>query len=86
MFNWGLWEQRIQGDAHRARLAKLSEFHKHFQPSDDCTVIKKACPISCPCHASSVHQSSRLIGQLHQQTDLDKKQSYKNANNFQMGS
>lgn len=64
---------------------RLRGFHKHFQPSDDCTVIKKACPNSCPCHASSVRQSSRLVGQLKQQTDLDKKQSYKNTNNFQMG-
>lgn len=86
VLNWSLWEKRTQGDAHHTRLAKPSErFHKHFQPSDDCTVIKKACPTSCPCHASSVQQSSRLFGQLKQQTDLDKKKSYKNTNNFQMG-
>lgn len=30
----------------------LRWFHKHFQPPDDCTVIKRACPTSSPCHAS----------------------------------
>lgn len=60
-------------------------FHKPFQPSKDCAVVKEACSTSSPCHPSPVQQPTTLFGQLHQQTDLDKKQSSKKPSNFQMG-
>lgn len=39
----------------------MGQFHKHFQPSSDCTVIKKACPASFPCHASPVQQPTGCL-------------------------
>lgn len=60
-------------------------FHKPFQPSNDCAVIKRACPTSSPCHAPPAQKPTTLFGQLHQQTDLDKKQSSKKPSNFQRG-
>lgn len=48
-------------------------------------LLKRHIPPFFPCHTSPAQQPTMLFGQLHQQTDLDKKQSSKKPSNFQMG-